>query len=79
MNKYLIAAMKREDTAENLSRYERQQELLKRMINNFATDLVVKSMADEEAANADIEKLKGLTSQSKTDNYNNNKEKKNGI
>ncbi len=27
MNKYLIAAMKREDTAENLSRYERQQEL----------------------------------------------------
>jgi hypothetical protein len=27
MNKYLMAAMKREDTAENLSRYERQQEL----------------------------------------------------
>ena len=27
MNKYLVAAMKREDTAENLSRYERQQEL----------------------------------------------------
>ena len=27
MNKYLIAAMKREDTADNLSRYERQQEL----------------------------------------------------
>ena len=27
MNKYLIAAMKREDTAENLIRYERQQEL----------------------------------------------------
>ena len=27
MNKYLAAAMKREDTAENLSRYERQQEL----------------------------------------------------
>ena len=27
MNKYLTAAMKREDTVENLSRYERQQEL----------------------------------------------------
>ena len=27
MNKFLTAAMKREDTAENLSRYERQQEL----------------------------------------------------
>ena len=27
MNKYLMAAMKREDTAENLTRYERQQEL----------------------------------------------------
>ena len=25
MNKFLTAAMKREDTAENLSRYERQQ------------------------------------------------------
>ena len=27
MNKYLLAAIKRDDTAENLSRYERQKEL----------------------------------------------------
>lgn len=27
MNKHLLAAIKRDDTAENLSRYERQQEL----------------------------------------------------
>ena len=27
MNKYLLSALKRDDTAENLSRYERQQEL----------------------------------------------------
>ena len=30
MNKYLLAAIKRDDTAENLSRYERQQELERR-------------------------------------------------
>ena len=49
------------------------------MINNFAADLVVKSMADEEAANKDIEKLKGLTSQSGANNYNNNKGEENVI
>ena len=27
MNKYLLSALKRDDTAENLTRYERQQEL----------------------------------------------------
>ena len=30
MNKYLLAAIKRDDTAENLSRYERMQELVRK-------------------------------------------------
>lgn len=31
MNKYLLSALKRDDTSENLSRYERQQELERKL------------------------------------------------
>lgn len=79
----LVIEAKESENASSIYTYYKdggiQAELLKRMINNFAADLVVKSMADEEAANKDIEKLKGLTSQSGADNYNNNKGEENGI
>lgn len=79
----LVIEAKESENANSIYNYYKdggiQAELLKIMINNFAADLVVKSMADEEAAKEDIEKLKGLTSQSKTSNYNNNKGEENGI
>ena len=83
MKNLLVIEAKESENASSIYTYYKdggiQTELLKRMINNFAADLVVKSMADEEAANKDIEKLKGLTSQSVADNYNNNKGEENGI
>lgn len=55
-----------------------QMDMLKRTINNYASVLLAQSTQDEEAVANDITKLRGLTSQSKIDDYN-NKENENGF
>ena len=62
MNKYLLAAIKRDDTAENLSRYERQQELeRKRKVEKIELrNRKMENMQDIKRGDKEIDDIKPI-------------------
>lgn len=78
----LVVEAKEPENANSIYEYYKnggiQIDILKGLIDDYALNLFLNSIKDEEKAKEDIEKLKGLTSHSKTGDYN-NKENENGI